>query len=151
MPLIRDELRRLVGKAEQRPGPDPLWRLGEALERGGTDGGRERDGALVGGASLVAADFLGIAGAYLRVERCEEAGLRAFDPARTPMLQAAATYGFERPAPCAQPLEVFGTMQTVLIIIHLIIVLALIGVVLLQRSEGGGWVSAAAAAACPAS
>lgn len=38
----------------------------------------------------------------------------------------------------ARPLEVFGTMQTVLIIIHLIIVLALIGVVLLQRSEGGG-------------
>jgi preprotein translocase subunit SecG len=29
-------------------------------------------------------------------------------------------------------------MQTVLIIIHLLIVLALIGVVLLQRSEGGG-------------
>lgn len=29
-------------------------------------------------------------------------------------------------------------MQTVIIIIHLIIVLALIGVVLLQRSEGGG-------------
>ncbi|MBJ6125654.1 preprotein translocase subunit SecG [Microvirga splendida] len=29
-------------------------------------------------------------------------------------------------------------MQTVLIIIHLIVVLALIGVVLLQRSEGGG-------------
>ena len=29
-------------------------------------------------------------------------------------------------------------MQTVLIIIHLVIVLALIGVVLLQRSEGGG-------------
>ena len=29
-------------------------------------------------------------------------------------------------------------MQTVLIIVHLIIVLALIGVVLLQRSEGGG-------------
>ena len=39
--------------------------------------------------------------------------------------------------PWARPLEVFGTMQTVLIIIHLIIVLALIGVVLLQRSEGG--------------
>jgi len=38
----------------------------------------------------------------------------------------------------AQPLEVFETMQTVLIIIHLVIVLALIGVVLLQRSEGGG-------------
>src|SRR5215211_3550655 len=31
----------------------------------------------------------------------------------------------------------FLNMQTVLIIIHLIIVLALIGVVLLQRSEGG--------------
>ncbi len=29
-------------------------------------------------------------------------------------------------------------MQTVIIVIHLIIVLALIGVVLLQRSEGGG-------------
>lgn len=29
-------------------------------------------------------------------------------------------------------------MQTVLIIVHLIIVLALVGVVLLQRSEGGG-------------
>src|SRR3712207_7274586 len=38
----------------------------------------------------------------------------------------------------AQPLEVLETMQTVIIIIHLIIVLALIGVVLLQRSEGGG-------------
>lgn len=29
-------------------------------------------------------------------------------------------------------------MQTVLIVIHLVIVLALVGVVLLQRSEGGG-------------
>ena len=29
-------------------------------------------------------------------------------------------------------------MQTVLIVIHLMIVLALVGVVLLQRSEGGG-------------
>ncbi|MFN3686743.1 preprotein translocase subunit SecG [Salinarimonas sp.] len=29
-------------------------------------------------------------------------------------------------------------MQTILIIIHLVIVLALVGVVLLQRSEGGG-------------
>jgi preprotein translocase subunit SecG len=35
-------------------------------------------------------------------------------------------------------LRFLETMQTVLIIIHLIIVLALIGVVLLQRSEGGG-------------
>jgi preprotein translocase subunit SecG len=37
----------------------------------------------------------------------------------------------------AQPLEVLH-MQTVIVIVHLIIVLALIGVVLLQRSEGGG-------------
>jgi preprotein translocase subunit SecG len=29
-------------------------------------------------------------------------------------------------------------MQTVLIVIHLMIVLALVGVVLIQRSEGGG-------------
>ena len=35
-------------------------------------------------------------------------------------------------------------MQTVLIVVHLIIVLALIGVVLLQRSEGGARASAAA-------
>ena len=33
--------------------------------------------------------------------------------------------------------KVFHSMQTVIIIVHLIIVLALIGVVLLQRSEGG--------------
>src|SRR3954465_1044701 len=31
-----------------------------------------------------------------------------------------------------------GRMQTVLIVIHLMIVLALVGVVLIQRSEGGG-------------
>ena len=40
--LIRDELRRLVGKPRARPGPDPLRRLGQAVERGGTAGGRER-------------------------------------------------------------------------------------------------------------
>ncbi len=34
-------------------------------------------------------------------------------------------------------LEIFA-METVVIVIHLIIVLALVGVVLLQRSEGGG-------------
>src|SRR6185295_13496196 len=32
----------------------------------------------------------------------------------------------------------FGLMQHVIIVIHLMLVLALIGVVLLQRSEGGG-------------
>jgi preprotein translocase subunit SecG len=33
-------------------------------------------------------------------------------------------------------------MQTVIIVIHLMLVIALIGVVLLQKSEGGGFVSA---------
>ena len=42
-------------------------------------------------------------------------------------------------------------MQTVIIVIHLLIVLALIGVVLLQRSEGGARAWAAAAGASPAS
>lgn len=36
-------------------------------------------------------------------------------------------------------------MQQVLIVIHLLIVIALVGVVLIQRSEGGDWGSAAAA------
>ncbi len=36
-------------------------------------------------------------------------------------------------------------MQTVLIVIHLMVVLALIGVVLIQRSEGAGSASVAAA------
>ena len=35
-------------------------------------------------------------------------------------------------------------MQTVVIVIHLLIVLALVGVVLMQRSEGGGLGSVAA-------
>ena len=48
-----------------RPGPHPLRRLGEAVERGELMSIRDVDGALVGGASLKAADFLGIAGAYL--------------------------------------------------------------------------------------
>jgi triosephosphate isomerase len=64
--LIRDELRRLVGKAEQ---------FGVRILYGGSvkpSNAKELlavanvDGALVGGASLVAADFLAIAGAYLQ-------------------------------------------------------------------------------------
>jgi triosephosphate isomerase len=64
--LIRDELRRIVGKAEQ---------ASVRILYGGSvkpSNARELlavanvDGALVGGASLVAADFLAIAGAYLR-------------------------------------------------------------------------------------
>jgi triosephosphate isomerase len=63
--LIRDELRRLVGKAEQ---------FGVRILYGGSvkpSNAQELlsvenvDGALVGGASLVASDFLGIARAYL--------------------------------------------------------------------------------------
>jgi triosephosphate isomerase (TIM) len=63
--LVRDELRRLVGKAEQ---------FGVRILYGGSvkpSNAKELlavenvDGALVGGASLVAGDFLGIARAYL--------------------------------------------------------------------------------------
>ena len=63
--LIRDELKRLVGKTHQTKvrilygGSVKPSNAGELLSVGNVDG------ALVGGASLVAADFLGIAGAYL--------------------------------------------------------------------------------------
>ena len=76
--------------------------------------------------------------------------LQAFDPAHT-YATGRPTYGRERlDARGLGRLRFWDTMQTVLIIVHLIIVLALIGVVLLQRSEGGGSASAAAAA-CRAS
>jgi triosephosphate isomerase len=62
---IRDELRRLVGKAEA-PKVRILYggsvKPSNAAELMAVD---NVNGALVGGASLVAADFLGIAGAYL--------------------------------------------------------------------------------------
>ena len=48
--------------------PHPLRRLGEALECRGTDGVANVDGALVGGASLKAEDFLGIAAAYALID-----------------------------------------------------------------------------------
>jgi triosephosphate isomerase len=63
--LIRDELKRLVGKAHQSKvrilygGSVKPSNARELLAVANVDG------ALVGGASLVAADFLGIAGAYL--------------------------------------------------------------------------------------
>jgi triosephosphate isomerase (TIM) len=63
--LIRDELKRLVGKAHQNRvrilygGSVKPSNAGELLSVANVDG------ALVGGASLAAADFLGIAGAYL--------------------------------------------------------------------------------------
>lgn len=62
--LIRDELRRLVGKAEQsrvRILYGGSVKPSNAREILAVD---NVDGALVGGASLVAADFLGIANAY---------------------------------------------------------------------------------------
>ena len=65
MPLIRDELRRLVGKADA-PKVRILYggsvKPSNAAELMAVE---NVNGALVGGASLVAADFLGIAGAYL--------------------------------------------------------------------------------------
>jgi triosephosphate isomerase (TIM) len=63
--LIRDELKRLVGKTHQTKvrilygGSVKPSNAGELLSVANVDG------ALVGGASLAAADFLGIAGAYL--------------------------------------------------------------------------------------
>ncbi len=64
--LIRDDLQRAVGTTEQARvrilygGSVKPTNAAELL------GVENVDGALVGGASLVAADFLGIAGAYLR-------------------------------------------------------------------------------------
>jgi triosephosphate isomerase len=63
--LIRDELRRLVGKADA-----PKVRIlygGSVKPSNATElmAVENVNGALVGGASLVAADFLAIAGAYL--------------------------------------------------------------------------------------
>jgi triosephosphate isomerase len=62
--LIRDELRRLVGKGEQA-GVRVLYggsvKPSNAAELMAVE---NVNGALVGGASLVAADFLGIAGVY---------------------------------------------------------------------------------------
>jgi hypothetical protein len=98
--LIREELRRLVGKGEQakvRVLYGGSVKPSNAAELMAVE---NVDGALVGGASLVAADFLAIAGAYLRrTGRCPASGetlpcgrrpsrsgkrlLRAFDPGRT--------------------------------------------------------------------
>jgi triosephosphate isomerase (TIM) len=53
------------GQARRRRGgrAHPLWRVGEAGQCRGTAGGRDVDGALVGGASLKAEEFLAIAAA----------------------------------------------------------------------------------------
>ena len=94
------------------------------------------DGALVGGASLKAEEFLAIAGCL-------------------PLSRTAATRPWKnRVGSCRDPpgflyREHGGQnrkrtsieMLTVIIVIHLMIVVAMIGVVLLQKSEGGGLVS----------
>ncbi len=63
--LIRDELRRLVGKADASK--VRILYGGSVKPSNATElmSVENVNGALVGGASLVAADFLGIAGAYL--------------------------------------------------------------------------------------
>jgi triosephosphate isomerase (TIM) len=63
--LVRDELRRLVGKAEQ--GQVRILYGGSVKPTNAAEllSVENVNGALVGGASLVAADFLAIAGAYL--------------------------------------------------------------------------------------
>ncbi|HEY8384248.1 MAG TPA: triose-phosphate isomerase [Microvirga sp.] len=62
--LIRDELKRLVGKGDQ--GKVRILYGGSVKPSNAAElmAVPDVDGALVGGASLVAADFLGIAGAY---------------------------------------------------------------------------------------
>jgi triosephosphate isomerase len=63
--LVRDELRRIVGKADQ--GAVRVLYGGSVKPSNAKEllAVENVDGALVGGASLVAADFLAIAGAYL--------------------------------------------------------------------------------------
>jgi triosephosphate isomerase len=63
--LVRDELRRIVGKAEQ--GAVRILYGGSVKPSNAKEllAVENVDGALVGGASLVAADFLAIAGVYL--------------------------------------------------------------------------------------
>ena len=91
------------------------------------------DGALVGGASLKADDFLAIAerrGLTPIVPRDGGVSGRAgVKSRRAPSISRFPTFLFEA--------VVRSSMQTVLIVVHLMIVLALVVVVLLQKSEGG--------------
>jgi triosephosphate isomerase len=130
--LVRDELASLV-----RPGDQDRVRI---LYGGSVKPSNAKellaienvDGALVGGASLVAADFLGIARAYLG---CPQEG-GSLSPASPSMLRAPpAPLSMEAARERGRYLGI--SMQTVLIVVHLLVVLSLIVVVLLQRSEGG--------------
>src|SRR6478752_5779790 len=78
-----------------------------------------------GGSGQVAIDAIGRCGAWRGCDRgdCAEGGFRR----RQPVEPAASSHRTP-----AQP------MATLLLIVHLVVTLALIGVVLLQRSEGGG-------------
>ena len=93
------------------------------------------NGALVGGASLKAEDFLAIArGLPLnRLARCGWKFARGSCRERREFLYERCSQAGSGPSPAG-----FWPMQTVIIVIHLMIVLAMIGLVLLQRSEGGG-------------
>ena len=89
--FIRDELRRIVGKAEQA---SVRILYGGSVKPSNAEellAVENVDGALVGGASLVAADFLGIAGAYLAEEpwRSSSALTSAEDRAAAPRSRLA--------------------------------------------------------------
>ena len=62
--FIRGELGRLLGRGGERAAAHPLWRLGQARQCQRTLFVPDVDGALVGGASLKAADFYAILSAY---------------------------------------------------------------------------------------
>ena len=95
------------------------------------------DGALVGGASLTADDFMAIAGVYGSQTR----GIAKILTGHS-MRCLALGIGLRRrknaPPDAFSAACLLGNhMQTVLIVIHLMVVVALIVTVLLQRSEGG--------------
>eukprot|EP01035_Chromulina_nebulosa_P041837 gene41837-56652_t len=81
------------------------------------------DGALIGGASLKSADFLAICGACPNRQIRASGGFQIW----TGSCKSAPTV-----SSCPDQPDGNGCMQTVLIVIHLMIVLALVGVVLIQ-------------------
>ncbi len=66
-PTVHAFIRKTWSSAQggRRGGPDPLWRLGQTVNAKELLAVANVNGALVGGASLKADDFLGIAAAYL--------------------------------------------------------------------------------------
>ena len=115
MRLIRDELRAPCRQGRAGQGPHPLWRLGQALERGRADGGRERRRGARRRREPRGGGFPRHRGRISRREMPHEAAACGPLIPRTPVLQARVNESdCERLAPtAARPLEVFGTMQTV--------------------------------------